>query len=127
MIRTFGSLFAATIGKEGISSPLYDGVVQHLDINKERATLVVTVRMNATVSKKELWALEDKLAHKMQLASVSIQPQYDAALLSAEYFPEFVCALRRMGKIVNGFLDNATVSLDDKTMTITLCQGGKRL
>ena len=127
MIRTFGSLFAAAIGKEGIPSPLYDGVVQHLDINKERATLVVTVRLSATVSKKELWALEDKLAHKMQLTSVSIQPQYDVALLSAEYFPEFVCTLRRMGKIVNGFLDNATVTLDNKTMTITLCQGGKKL
>lgn len=127
MMRTFGNLFASTIGTEGIPSVLLDGVVQHLDINKERGTLGITVRLSGTVSKKVLWALEDRIAEKMQLSSVSIFPQYDPSLLSADYFPDLVCTLRRMGKIVNGFLDDATVKIDDKTITITLCHGGRKL
>ncbi|MFA9381555.1 MAG: hypothetical protein ACERKO_10905, partial [Acetanaerobacterium sp.] len=127
MKRTFGGLFAAMVGQENISPVLTNGAVLHLDINNEQGTLGVTVRLDATASKKELWALEELMAHKMGLVRVTILPQYDEALLSAAYFPELFCALRRMGKIVNGFLDDAKITVDDRQITITLCHGGQRL
>ncbi len=127
MKRTFGSLFTPMLGEEVIPPELRDGMVWHLDINKENATLVVTVGLDVVVSKRTLWQIEDAIAQKLELKHATIQPQYDESLLTADYFPELICALRRMGKIVNGFLDDATVQIDDKIIKITLRRGGKNM
>ncbi len=127
MKRTIEGLFTPILGKEAIPAAVGSGEVLHLDVNKEKGTLGMTVRFEHTVPKQVLYAFEERIAEKMELSSASILPKYDPSLLTADYFPDIVAALRKRGKIVNGFLDGARAEADETHLTISLCHGGLHL
>ncbi|SDN44676.1 PolC-type DNA polymerase III [Acetanaerobacterium elongatum] len=127
MERTFGALFGAILCKDMLSDAIAKGRVLHLDVDNENSFLGIAAEFDQTITKKELYLLEENIAAKMNLRSVIIYPRYQEHLLTREYFPELVTALRNKGKIVNGFLDDAEVEITDQCVSVNLCYGGLKI
>ena len=67
---------------------------------------------------------EKKLEVVLKLAKFRLYPRYDEKLFSMTYYPTLIEMLRRELSVVNGFLENAEVKLNEEKLDITLSHGG---
>ncbi|MDR0821455.1 MAG: PolC-type DNA polymerase III [Oscillospiraceae bacterium] len=69
--------------------------------------------------------LSFQAALSAELGSVTtIYPKYPPDIFNADYVEDIVLLLKRKNPFVNGFLDDADVTLADNTLTLTLKRGG---
>jgi DNA polymerase-3 subunit alpha (Gram-positive type) len=69
-------------------------------------------------------AFEHNAAAALKINSVKLNPRYEESLFGMEVMPEIIAHLKRILPLVNGFLDDADITIDGGDMRIALKHGG---
>ncbi|MBQ3916177.1 MAG: PHP domain-containing protein, partial [Ruminococcus sp.] len=69
-------------------------------------------------------AFEHNAAEVLKINSVKLNPRYEESLFGMEVMPEIIAHLKRILPLVNGFLDDADITIDGGDMRISLKHGG---
>ena len=121
---TFGQVFGAMLKESELNSKLAQGEILSLDLYKEKSLASVAVKLPELISHKLLFTAQAQIREALGIKSVQLTPKYTPDMLSADYFPELVLALKQSASVVNGFLDDAVAVLDGRKLQIELKNGG---
>ena len=103
---------------------ILESIVKEIAIDDKNNLLSLTIMPQKSLDKKGIFLSEQIIKNSMKLSAVHIKTKYDKQSFSADYFPQIVCCLRRENILVNGFFDNAKVSVQGDTLVVELLQGG---
>ncbi len=107
--------------------PFADALVENIQLDIRARTLRMDLILENLVDVRVLEETEKKLTGVLLLHAATIQPRFPASLLSEQAFPLCVAYLRRKSAAVNGTFDDATCTVADNAMTVTLAHGGNSL
>lgn len=123
----FSSLFGSFVQKEKIPKALYDAQVLYIDTNREKGELVVTIKPEILLCKKELVRVQNHLRKLLNLKVFVIETKYTPNQFTADYFPQIVMALKTKVSMINGYFDEATATFENNKLSIELVHGGHAL
>ena len=103
---------------------LQDGILQRMTYSENLTKISFYVHFPHLVLAQDLLALEHELEIRLEIHSVRLHPRFAPELFSLEYFADLVVFLKREMTVVNGFINDADVSMDEDTLHITLHNGG---
>ncbi|MBP5604104.1 MAG: hypothetical protein J6X60_00975, partial [Ruminiclostridium sp.] len=101
-------------------------VLAIVDREKEGSVLLQT-QFPERVPFSELFDAADRISAELGIKKASIYPKYDPSLFDADAALDITSFLRREGYNVNGYFDDAEVSLDGNHVSILLRQNGASL
>ena len=101
-----------------------NGRLRRVLANPARTKLYLETEYDAQVPFDDLTAAESELAVRLKLQSLRILCRYAPALFSVDILPELFRSLRRDLPMINGFLEDAELSLKENILTIGLMHGG---
>ena len=79
------------------------------------------------VSAEEVFQLEHKLEHVLEIETVRFHPKFPKEAFQISYFSDIFAFLKRELTIVNGFFDGADVTLENSILHIQLKNGGYQI
>lgn len=127
MDKTFETLFLGCFDEKP-SDGLCNAKLLYMDVNREDGELLITLTPDLLLPKKELLSAQEKMKETLKLNRVKIMTKYKPDMLTNNYFPEIVEALKGTVPMINGYFTNATSELcDDNTLKISLSHGGAEL
>ncbi len=101
-----------------------DGRIRSVLSNPGRTKLFFETEYDAPVPSADLFAAETELTARLKLAGLRILCRYPASSFSVEVLPDLFMVLRREIPMLNGFLDEAGLTLEDNVLSIELKRGG---
>ncbi len=104
-----------------------EGKIRRVLSNRERSKLYFETEYPAPLPFAQLSETENELANRLELGSCRILCRYPAESFSAEVLPELFLTLRREIPMINGFLEDAGLTLKDGVLSITLMHGGAEI
>ncbi len=118
----------ATLFKQYISEPVLTGLGQgqvlSIDLDKTSNSIVVYASFTNLLDRQVVFDFEAEVADKIGLKSAVLSPKYAPNLFTVEYFNQLIPLLKKRARVVNGYIDNANISFDGKTLSIELKNGG---
>ena len=127
MQNTFGEVFSPFITDSAQLAAVENNPVLKLALDNESRSVELWLRCETLLRRELIFSLEAMLRDNMQLRNVSIHPKYTPDQFDVGYFPELLMLLKRTHPVTNGFLDDAQIAYENKTLTITLRHGGNIL
>lgn len=106
------------------NNDILNSIVKDISIGDEENLLYITISPKNLIPKKQIFLAEQIIKNSMKLDTVHIKTKYAPEAFDTIYFPDIVSMLRRKNILVNGFFDNADVSLDANNLIIDLKHGG---
>ncbi|MBR6420636.1 MAG: PolC-type DNA polymerase III [Oscillospiraceae bacterium] len=101
-----------------------NGRLRRVLANPARTKLYLETEYDAPVPFDALTEAESELAQRLKLQSLRILCRYPAACFSADVLPELFRSLRRDLPMINGFLEDAGLTLSGALLQISLMHGG---
>lgn len=101
-----------------------NGKIRRVMANADRSRLYFETEFDAPIPFAELSAFETELTDRFGIQAVRLLCRYPAESLSVSVLPDLFLSLRRDLPMINGFLENAGLSLSQDVLTITLQHGG---
>lgn len=77
------------------------------------------------VPSKDIFLFESAVSKAINADNIRLNPRYDKALFSLVCLPELIELLKRDVSVVNGFLNDADMQLDNENLNINLMHGGR--
>lgn len=77
------------------------------------------------VPTKDIFLFESAVSKSINVENIRLNPRYNSELFTAECFPELIELLKRDVSVVNGFLNDANIQIDDEKLDIELMHGGR--
>ncbi len=108
-----------------ISENVLDGRMQRVLSTPDRSRLYFVTEYDRIVPFSELTAAESLLTERFAIPLVRLLCRYPTECFSVDVLPDLFLSLRRDLPMINGFLENAGLSLHDSILTITLRHGGR--
>ncbi len=127
MNNTFGEVFSPFITDGQQLAAVDNFQVLKLAVDHEQRSVDLWLRCENLLRRELIFSLESMLRENMQLKNVSIHPKYTPDQFDIGYFSELLMLLKRTHPVTNGFLDDAQISYENKTITISLRHGGNIL
>ena len=122
--KDFLELFGAYLDVQELSSCAQGAQILSITYEQEHAAMEITTVFPSLLEKEKLGQLERKISSALGLSSVRIFPKYRPDQLSEGYFSEIFQELKNRNKIVNGFLEDASITLEGDSVIIGLSHGG---
>lgn len=104
---------------------LNQGEILKLEIDKDNNELFCYIKFEELVEKSQLFDLERELKTACQLNKFKIYPKYNPNLFGEEYFSEIITTLKTQFGVINGYLDDAKPSYENRCLSIELFHGGE--
>ena len=89
-----------------------------LKISREARIAEISCALPRLYTKREIYALENKIKEEYELVTVRILPRYPSELFSVGYMSDVLAEAGRVGVVANGFFDKFVA--EEKGGTITL-------
>ena len=118
------SEFFSGTGAE-ISESIGSGRLYNLTYSENRKNFTIRAEFDSLVPPEEVFAFEKTVEALLTADLVRLKCRYPESLFSIECFGMLLTHLRRDISAVNGFLDDAQVTLDGGRMNIRIVHGGK--
>ncbi len=100
-----------------------NGRVKQIVHVESKNALSINLELDELVPMAELLAAGDEMSKALD-ADVTIYPKYHISLFDSSYIYEIIELLKHKNMSVNGYFDNAEISVDDNTCEITLKTDG---
>lgn len=102
------------------------GIVEKVNINKEKRTVEFTVRFSDVIDRNELYKVEEALMNSsLNLNKAQIRPIYHNVEFKVEYYQNLLCELKRRIPSLNGVVADSVVHINGDTLIVELFHGGK--
>ncbi len=102
------------------------GIVEKVNMNKEKRTVYFTVRFSDIIDRDVLFALESALKDSvLKLNEVRIHPLFHGVQFEVAYYSELVKELSRKFPTLKGALADSEAQINGETISIELFHGGK--
>lgn len=88
--------------------------------DREKKMYQVHFYLPFTVSKNELYKLEDNICEAYELNLLRLLPKYPEELFSLDYIGEIYTEARRMLSLTKGFFDNCKTELRDGVLSVSV-------
>jgi len=112
--------------REGDLEPIFhEGIVEEAVIDKEKRALKTCISLSSICSHELLLKAQDMIKTKYNLAQVLIKPKYSEELLDDIYFKGLINRVVNAHPAARGYLNDAVVSFQGKTIFISLPLGGQ--
>ena len=125
--KDFLELFGCYLDSQELSSCVEGAQILSITYEQEREAMEVTTVFPSLLEKGKLAQLEQRLCSVLGLSCVRIFPKYRPDQLTEGYFGQIFYELKNRNKIVNGFLEDASIALQGDCVTIGLSHGGYEL
>ncbi len=103
-----------------------EGVVEKVNMNKEKRTVSLTVRFGDIIDRDLLFNIESALASStLKLNEVKVYPVFDNIEFKAEYYQNVVKELGRRFPSINSVVADSEIQINGDTITVELFHGGK--
>lgn len=112
---------------ELIPTPVGRGEILNVTYSKDYTSLWVTASFDIPVKTDNVIEYEKLMEKNLALREFVLRCRYAPNRFTADYLPELFKKMKRRITVVNGYLDDAEVSLDGKHITVTLKHGGYEL
>ena len=120
MAATLKSLFDNIVFDEKIA----DGTVLSIAHKKQNNSLIFQLALAETVPFPILFDAAEKIRVELNSGKVSIYPKYSSELFTTDSVLGITDFLRNEGESVNGYFDDAEITIDGNKCTIELKHGG---
>ncbi len=112
--------------REGQMRPIFhEGIVQEAVIDKEKKTLKTSIKLPCICAPAFIEKAQEMIKTKYELSKVIIEPKYPESLLGDEYFKGLIDRIIIDHPAARGYLSDATVAFDGKTLLFSLPMGGQ--
>ncbi len=113
---------------EQLPEGMADGQILYIELDREQKKMELTASFARVIPRGELAKAGRELAQNAALESCRIFPRYLPTLFSPEtVLPDLVDVLKERGVLVNGFFDDAALSLEGEQLTVELRHGGGQM
>ncbi len=100
------------------------GRVRRVLSTPDRKRLYFETEFDAPIPFSDLSAAESRLTERLEIQMVRLLCRYPAECFSVDVLPDLFLCLRRDLPMINGFLEDAGISLQNDTLSIVLRHGG---
>ena len=118
--------FLREYGK-GLSGSILDGTIRGIKTDRSHKNLYFETEFEKYIPFAELIDFEAELTARLELESARILCRYPAALFSVDILPDLFLNLKRYMPLMNGFLEEAGLTLEQNTLYIELKHGGAEI
>ncbi len=118
------SYFRRCIFTEEEQQLFASAVLQKVEVNQQHRLLKAHTAFPMYVPFSHIVKLEEKIRNTYELNTVELIPFFSNTTFSAEHWSDIVACAKRKNGGVNGFLNDTTVSLEEKELTVYLQYGG---
>lgn len=101
------------------------GTIYKLTYTKDLKRFSFFAEFPEVLASADVYGFENAVANGIQVEDVTLYPRYPGEKLSVEAIPELLKLLKRQVSLINGFLDDADIALNEKEIDISLCHGGR--
>ncbi len=125
-MNNFGDIFNKFLTEnQAFKAEVSSGIVEKVNIDKNKRTVIITVRFGELIDRELLFETETILKDSsLNLDHVTIKPVYTNVDFTPDYYPDVLLELRRRIPSLNGVVSDSTVELDDETLEVVLRHGG---
>ena len=120
MAKTLRELLNKYIPDDNEAAILNSGVVSRSLVDKEKRCLEVYADFDAVISKKQLYALEEKVKAAYELQLCRIKPRYPSEAFSFEYLKDILLETERTGVVARGFFGSYDYSVEGNIITVKI-------
>ncbi len=124
-MSSFAALFAGHLSE--MPTGLGQAEIVSLALSPDRSKLQLVIHPPQLLAKGVLFAACRQLQQSLQLERLELKLRYQPEQFSPAYLPELVAELRHRGLPVNGFFEDATLTLADGCLLVQLAHGGAAL
>ncbi|MBQ4105333.1 MAG: PolC-type DNA polymerase III [Clostridia bacterium] len=126
-MNTLGSCFEKFLSDAGsFSEKVSAGLIEKININKEKRTAEIAVRFSDVIERDLLFATEKMIAGSaLSFEKVIIYPEYTDVEFSADRYDDVIKEVRRRIPSLNGVISDSTVIIKGDTLVVELHHGGK--
>lgn len=107
-----------------IPDSIVNGKIFKITHSKNFKSITISADFENTVPFNDIISFEKGMEHDIKAESVRLKCRYSPELFSIAELPNLIDILRRDVSVVNGFLDDADISLNDDVINIKLMHGG---
>ncbi len=127
MNNTFIDIFEKYItGSSSISENIQKGIVEKVNIDKEKRTVLVTVRFSDIIDREALFEAEKTICNSaLNLKKAQILPVYKDLSFKPEYYQNLLKELKRRIPALNGTVSDSVIEVNGDTLCVELFHGGK--
>ena len=122
LISEFLSDYIETLPESTLS-----GEILKITHNKKVTKINITAVFKELVSYEDLILFGNAMADELEISEVKLLPKYTPDMFCIEYFQEIVKEMKKDHSVINGFLDDADVVLNDNKLSVTVKNGGFEL
>ena len=120
MAKTLRELLNKYIPDDNEAAILNSGVVSRSLVDKEKRCLEVYADFDAVISKKQLYAIEEKVKAAYELQLCRIKPRYPSEAFSFEYLKDILLETERTGVVARGFFGSYDYSVEGNIITVKI-------
>ena len=122
LISEFLSDYIETLPESTLS-----GEILKITHNKKVTKINITAVFKELISYEDLILFGNAMADELEISEVKLLPKYTPDMFCIEYFQEIVKEMKKDHSVINGFLDDADVVLNDNKLSVTVKNGGFEL
>ncbi|MCI7351476.1 MAG: PolC-type DNA polymerase III [Ruminococcus sp.] len=112
---------------ESIPAPVGRGEVLNIKHAKDLSSIWLTASFDIPVKADHVAEFERSMLKKLAIKEFVLRCRYAPNRFNADYLPELFKKMKRRITVVNGYLDDAEVSVEEKKITVTIKHGGYEL
>ena len=128
-MNTLFSFFEKYINSpDALSEALLQGVIEKVNINKEKRTVTLAVRFSEFIEESELRAAQKLIrGSSLSLERVNIEPKFPAESFTSERYSVIISELKKRLPSTAAVLEGAEVTLNGDMLTVEIFHGGEIL
>ncbi|MDO5124507.1 MAG: PolC-type DNA polymerase III [Eubacteriales bacterium] len=111
-----------------LSEKLNSGIIEKVNINREKRTVILTVRFNEFIDREELTSCEKLIATgKLGLDCAIIESKYPQNSFTAQMYPYLIDELKKKIPSISAIMEDSTAEIIDDTLSIEIFHGGEKM
>ncbi len=127
-MNTLFSFFEKYINSDSsLSEGLSRGVIEKVNINKEKRTVTLAVRFSEFIEESELKACEKLIRSALSLEKASIEPRFPQEAFTPERYNIVLSELKKRLPSTAAVLDDASITVNGDMLTVEIFHGGEIL
>ncbi len=108
-----------------IPESMHDGMIHKLTYSDNLTRISFYVSFPQLIPASDAFAFERHMEQLLQIETVRVYPRFSSELFTLDYFPDIMTFLKRDLSVVNGFMNDAEVTMDEASVIhVTLKKGG---
>ncbi len=114
------------IEQTAFSDATLNGIIERVNMNKEKRTVEFTVRFSDVIDRETLFLLETTIKESvLKLTDVTVKPVFRGISFKADYYNEVLKELIRRMPTIKGVASDSIITINDGVISVELFHGGK--